>query len=190
MRKNHRSKKDVGRMRFTWLGAMLLVQSAVAQYPAGTTAADFDGQDPADWISDNSLARYYNSFSRANCSNNESISYNAIAQESRAVFSHHYRNGTRKHYVVENPPAPGTCHAHPGMQLNGWHCLHLFTDGHRHAAVHGNVLASEPSNDVSYFSAWTVRGVHAINWGAGLGGITVRTIASDCNHAWWQYLGL
>jgi len=44
-------------------------------------------------------------FSRANCFNNESITYNYFdPPQLRAVFSHHFKNGTRKHYVTENPP--------------------------------------------------------------------------------------
>lgn len=169
---------------------LLLSGVASAQYPSGTTAADFDQYDPLDFISDNDTAKLFNSFSRANCNNNESISFTFI-QESRAVFSHHRRNGVFKHYVTESPPAAGTCHPHsPGGQLNGQHCLHLFQTKSRHAGVHGGIAPSEPSSDQNYFSSWTVYGVHAINWGSGLGGITVRSWASSCNLEYWQFLGL
>lgn len=164
--------------------ALLFSASALGQaYPPGVTAADFDHLTYTDFVWDNSLARLFNSFSRANCLNNESLTYYLLAQESRAVFSAHYRPGVAHHYVTENPIAAGTCHSHPsnqgGAMLNGQHCLHTFTTGFRHPGIHGSLLPTEPSTDTDFFPSWTTRGTHSISLGSGLGGITVRTVATD-----------
>ena len=63
-------------IKVIWLSPIL--------FPSSATADDVD------------------TFSRANCFNNESITYNYFdPPESRGVFSHHFKNGTRKHYVTE-----------------------------------------------------------------------------------------
>lgn len=132
-------------------------------------------------------------FSRAECFNNESITYNYWDPvEWRSVYSWHFLNGERQHYVTENPPAWETCV--PGFsgftQVNGWYCFHFVTSQTRHAGVHGAFLSSEPNPDGTMIPGfeygWTVQGIHTtvipgvIYW-------IVHTTASDCNLHFEQF---
>lgn len=132
-------------------------------------------------------------FSRANCFNNESITYNYWdPPEWRGVYSWHYQLGVKKHYVTENPPDIMTCYAGGAgnHMVSGLYCLHYMTLATRHAAVHGAFASSEPNPDgtmVPGFSTdWYVEGVHAV-WYPGFGGFNVYTSASDCNLRFEQF---
>ncbi len=103
-------------------------------------------------------------FSRANCGNNESITYDYFdPPQWRAVFSHHFESGSQKHYVTENPAAICVRGVGGYHQVNGRVCLHYPTYKTRHAAVHGLFLSSEPNPDgfLSGTSDWSVLGYHA-----------------------------
>lgn len=129
-----------------------------------------------------------NHFSRANCWNNESISWTVVGgYHWRVVFSRHFKNGTKKHYVTENPPVYPTCL--PGFngnhQVNGLSCSHWYTKELRHAGVHGAFLSSEPNPDGTLSpgttSAWSVQGVHH-RWIKSINKfLLTETEASDCN---------
>lgn len=138
-------------------------------------------------------------FSRANCFNNESITYNYFdPPQFRVIFSHHFKNNVRQHYVTENPPARGTCR--PGVnglhQVNGQYCLHLETYRTRHAGVHGQFLSSEPNPDgdlnpgllglVGVLTPWRVDGIHTIVI-PGAGYVVRNTTATGCNLHFEQF---
>ncbi|GAB4194358.1 MAG: hypothetical protein Tsb002_25800 [Wenzhouxiangellaceae bacterium] len=131
-----------------------------------TSAAMVYAAEPAD------------TFSRANCFNNESITYNYFdPPEWRAVFSWHWdkRVNAWVHYVTENPLA----------YCDAVTCWHHFTLQTRHAGVHGMFLSSEPNPDGTMLPGlngmhWVVSGIHTTI----VPGVTYfqqGTSASDCN---------
>jgi hypothetical protein len=125
-------------------------------------------------------------FSRANCFNNESITYNFFdPPETRFVSSFHSLNGNTVHYVTENP----IFSCRPGLPgevttVSGQVCLYTDSTQTRHAAVHGLFSSSEPNPDGNLFpgvtSAWSVRGFH-VTVVPGVGDVGTVTDASDCN---------
>lgn len=129
-------------------------------------------------------------FSRANCFNNESITYNYFdPPEWRAVFSWHFQLGFRKHYVTENPIVPQECNEFPQCHLGycnmpGQMCLHYIMVDTWHGGVHGAFNSSEPNPDGllppgAVFS-WSTEGVHG--WlVAGVFPWNSYTEADDCN---------
>ncbi|CAA0121169.1 Uncharacterised protein [Halioglobus japonicus] len=132
-------------------------------------------------------------FSRANCLNNESITYNYFdPPEMRGALSWHFKNGIRKHYVTENPAyaptcAPGTDGNH---QVNGLMCSHLFTMGTWHGGVHGAFNSSEPNPDGTLTpgvtTGWVTIGLHrTLTYGVGVA--TTYTLATDCNLHFEQF---
>lgn len=132
-------------------------------------------------------------FSRANCWNNESLTFSLLTPpESRAVFSWHFKNGVRKHYVTENPADPATCRISGGgfHQVSGLYCFHHFTTKRRHAAIHGRFLSSEPNPDGNLTpgttSAWRTEGIHTLNL-PGIGGFSWPTNARNCNLHYSQF---
>lgn len=130
-------------------------------------------------------------FSRANCLNNESITYNYFdPPEIRTVFSTHYKNGVYKHYVTDaNPvacsPATGTVRTASGL-----FCVYSPHSATRHAGVHGAFLSTEPNPDGNLVpgvtTAWRVVGSHRtmFPWG---GSVQVLTNATDCNFHFDQF---
>lgn len=132
-------------------------------------------------------------FSRAKCYNNESITYNYWdPAQWRTVYSWHFVNGHRQHYVTENPPDISTCYPSAGgyHQVNGLYCQHFPTLQTRHAGVHGAFLSSEPNPDgdlsPSGPQTWTVQGVHTTVY-PGIGYSVTHTSASDCNLHFEQF---
>lgn len=132
-------------------------------------------------------------FSRANCWNNESISWSLISPQWRGVFSHHFLNGVKKHYVTENPPIYPSCV--PGIngnhEVNGLRCAYSMTKELRHAGVHGAVLSSEPNPDGNLSpgttSAWSVTGYHTV-WLKPINKFLYsETSANDCNGEFDQF---
>jgi hypothetical protein len=135
-------------------------------------------------------------FSRANCYNNESITYNYWdPAENRWVFSWHFKNDVRQHYVTPNPVATGTCVIgfNGSHMVNGLICEHYSTLDTRHAAVHGllNVLFGEPNPDGDLTPGcgqgpWRTEGYHTTLI-PGIGGITTRSFAHNCNARFDQF---
>lgn len=127
-------------------------------------------------------------FSRANCYNNESITYNYFdPDEWRTVISWHYLNGTLQHYVTENPPYLPSCHPGTGgnHQVNGLLCGHQWELDDRQAGVHGAFLSSEPNPDGDLTpgcaaGSWRTLGDH-YTLTPGIGFVEVHTEATDCN---------
>jgi len=126
-------------------------------------------------------------FSRANCFNNESITYNYFnPPKYRLVFSRHFKNGDLKHYVTEGEPDWTTCLPgfHGNHQVNGLYCYHFLYSATRQAGVHGAFLSSEPNPDGNLFpgitSDWRVEGVHYAKRRFGQI-VSVDTEATDCN---------
>lgn len=130
------------------------------------------------------------SISRANCLNNESITFQpTVPPMPIAVFSWHFEHGVRQHYVSENPIVPSECHPNPPCSLgfcntSGQFCLHYFEVGTRQAAIHGSVAPSESYSDGPLIpgvtTKWSVEGVHAMMW-LGAFPINFYTAAIDCN---------
>jgi len=133
-------------------------------------------------------------FSRSNCFNNESITYNYFdPPEWRTVFSWHFENGTRRHYVTPNPPYIFGCYVGSGgyTMINGLYCPHYLTSATRHAGIHGAFASTEPNPDGNLTpgitTAWSVEGVHTTYFpGAGTY-VVSRTYASDCNLHFEQF---
>ncbi|WP_143186880.1 hypothetical protein [Microbulbifer donghaiensis] len=130
-------------------------------------------------------------FSRANCFNNESITYNYFdPPELRVVTSHHFENGVMKHYVTENPPV--ACSVGVGIiqTVDGLYCYYVATLDTRHAGVHGAFLSSEPNPDGTLIpgvtTKWSVTGYHTTIFPTG-GYVSTNTSASDCNLHFEQF---
>ncbi|MDH5242032.1 MAG: hypothetical protein OEW73_14745 [Gammaproteobacteria bacterium] len=127
-------------------------------------------------------------FSRANCWNNESLSWSLIQQQWRGVFSHHWKNGVKQHYVTENPPAYPSCvlGVNGDHDIYGFQCLYYVTKEYRHAGVHGGFLSSDdphPDGDLSLFTTtdWYVEGKHT-TWIKPINKfLFTATSAIDCN---------
>lgn len=128
--------------------------------------------------------------SRANCWNNESISYGLYKW--RVVFSYHIQNGVRKHYVTANPPSVTTCV--PGAagfhQTNGLWCAHFFTRSWRHAGIHGSILPTESWNDGNLNPLsptnpwdWVVEGDHH-TWIKPINKLILQTTWTDDCSSW------
>lgn len=142
------------------------------------------------------MAEEADEFSRANCFNNESITYNYFdPPEWRAVFSWHFENGIRRHYVTENPIVPSECNPNPNCaqgycNMDGQACLHYITVATWHGGVHGLFNSSEPNPDGNlwpgFTEKWRSDGVH----GWLVGGVfpwNTYTSADDCNAHFEQF---
>jgi len=124
----------------------------------------------------------YDYFSRANCFNNESITYNYWSPpEYRAVASQHYdtENNNAMHTTCDQlpvscllgQPCPNSC-----TVLD--QCMCGYTQNTRHAAIHmgeEGSLFNWPWSD-----RWFVRGGHSF-WAPGAWPYTYVTQATDCN---------
>ena len=124
-------------------------------------------------------------FSRANCFNNESITYNYFdPPELRFVASHHFENGSMKHYVTENPPAVCWFATGSVKTVSGLYCHYYATSNTRHAAVHGAFASSEPNPDGTLVpgvtTKWSVTGYHTTLLPTG-GYVRTVTNANNCN---------
>jgi hypothetical protein len=126
-------------------------------------------------------------FSRANCFNNESITYNYWdPPQWRGVASWHFENGIRRHYVTPNPPVLSTCTVGSGgyTMMNGLYCQHYWTSATRHAGIHGAFASTETNPDGNltpgFSSSWSVQGVHGTLY-PGIAIVYQVTNASDCN---------
>lgn len=138
----------------SWKASRSLIFSAVVI--AGTTMA----AEPAD------------EFSRANCFNNESITYNYWdPPQWRAVFSWHFdtHNGYAAHYVTPNQLA----------YCDYYTCWYYFFEATRHAAIHSG---NEPNAGPIVWNSnrWFVNGKHDTLI-PGVAITTRWTSAQDCN---------
>lgn len=104
--------------------------------------------------------------SRANCFNNESISWSVnFVHKWRVVISHHYYLGVKRHFVTEAPiyyPAcvPGFAGNH---DIYGNNCEYRYYKYWRHAGIHGSIFSSDnphPDGDLTQSDGWTVLGQH------------------------------
>jgi len=103
--------------------------------------------------------------SRANCFNNESVTYGL--PKWALVFSFHYLNGVSQHYVTDAAPSYPTCYigASGYSQTNGFRCHHYFKKSWRHVGIHGSIFPTESYWDGDLQSnpgtgPWTVTGEH------------------------------
>lgn len=125
-------------------------------------------------------------FSRANCFNNESITYNYFAPPQwRAVISWHYdtHNNNAVHLIAHAKPI--SCFGQyssncPTVCTPAMNCLYPLTQDTRHAGIH-NVYDGVPIPGVT--TRWRVHGYHNTtytNFGFPIG-IVTQTDAVDCN---------